>query len=1013
MVDGKSTVAIGALVVLAIAVSFSVILYYTIGYDVLKQLVAINEKINFPQNTTRNLQGADAKSTDLAPKTLLGIIGARSDEIDPILNSMNNRVGKIILGRTFFTGEIDGKHVVAVAAGRGKVNAAMTTHVLIQNFEPKGIIFTGIAGALTNDTKKFYVGDVVIGNKTFYHDWRRVTDTPSPYNKHFDQFLTDQMRTSCYDRTQNSFLPDKDLHSLALQVLKDKIKLKEDKNITTDFIVTGDQLISSQTESNWIHKTFFKANVTEMEGAAVAHAACTHNTPYLIIRGISDPAFDAEKSKQIRDEKRKLAAENSATVTLEIIKRWVHMGADVKSINYIVVIYMENHSFDNLYGQFPGANGLDNAGEAALQVNEDGQPYDFLPAVIDAKRDPPERDERFPDSLPNKPFLIENYVHTDEVLGSPIHKFYQEQQQINGGKMNKFALVSDVKGLVMGYYDTNKLPLAEYAKKYTLGDNFFHAAFGGSFLNHFWLICACTPKYDNPPRELINNETVTPDGYAVNTIESIFMPHNLTITDDTKLLPTKLLQAQTMPTIGDRLTGKNISWAWYSGGFNNAVAGKPDKLFQFHHQPFAYFEQFGDGTEQRRMHLKDSADFITDIQNGNLPAVSFYKPIGALNEHPGYAALIAGEQHIAYILQKIEQSPMWKDTVVFITYDENGGFWDHVAPPKGDRWGPGSRVPFIVVSPFAKKGFIDHTQYDTTSILKFIEERYGLQPLGDRDTKAANIEAAFDFAQATSEDGGTNPVPATPPTGAEVYSGFPFPLILIFQFAISGAAAGAALYFASRFLDHYRRPLLKIDKENSPMPVSIDIEVFRTEFQSIIYECRISYIVNRIIVRNLGKNAAENCKGSIMINGVDEKVCWYIPRERYTITINAKDKEYLDVCAVLSEYERDRSQWLKEIRDRASLIPDIEGYIDKIEYVPTLESFRIRRETLQTYKSVDDIPLIIAPTEEGWIAPLHHNRKIKPGTMQLKITAKNAEPIVADIRILDKPDKHGRIIEFV
>lgn len=247
----------------------------------------------------------------------------------------------------------------------------------------------------------------------------------------------------------------------------------------------------------------------------------------------------------------------------------------------------------------------------------------------------------------------------------------------------------------------------------------------------------------------------------------------------------------------------------------------------------------------------------------------------------------------------------------------------------------------------------------------------------------------------------------------ETDSGFSIPLIIILQFVISGAAAGVALYFANRLLDRYRRPVLNIDKENSPVPRLIDIEVFRTEFQSIIHESRIPYIVNRIIVKNLGRTAAEGCKGSIVMDGEEEKVCWSIPHERYIITINANDREYLDVCAVLSEHERDRSTWLKEIRDRASMIPDIEGYIDKIDYVPTLESFRIRRETLRVYKSADDIPLIIAPTEEGWLSPPHQNRKMKPGNAQLKITAKNASPIITTIRILERPDGRGRIIEFI
>jgi acid phosphatase len=100
---------------------------------------------------------------------------------------------------------------------------------------------------------------------------------------------------------------------------------------------------------------------------------------------------------------------------------------------------------------------------------------------------------------------------------------------------------------------------------------------------------------------------------------------------------------------------------------------------------------------------------------------------------------------VAEVLKKLAQSPLWASTAVIITYDENGGSWDHVAPPKIDKWGPGSRVPTLIVSPFAKRGFVDHTQYDTSSILKLIEERYGLQPLSSRDAAAKDLTNAFVF----------------------------------------------------------------------------------------------------------------------------------------------------------------------------------------------------------------------------------------------------------------------------
>ena len=176
---------------------------------------------------------------------------------------------------------------------------------------------------------------------------------------------------------------------------------------------------------------------------------------------------------------------------------------------------------------------------------------------------------------------------------------------------------------------------------------------------------------------------VTPDGYAVNTSYTVNTPH------PSNVPAANLVPNQTFPTIGDRLSEKGVSWAWYSGGWNDALAGRPGPLFQFHHQPFAYFSNFADGTAAKVQHLKDETDFITAAQNGTLPAVSFVKPYGLNNEHPGYTDLITGEQHVEQLINTVRNGPDWKSTAIIITYDEHGGFWDHVAPPVVDRWAPG------------------------------------------------------------------------------------------------------------------------------------------------------------------------------------------------------------------------------------------------------------------------------------------------------------------------------------
>src|SRR3954447_9341051 len=166
-------------------------------------------------------------------------------------------------------------------------------------------------------------------------------------------------------------------------------------------------------------------------------------------------------------------------------------------IKNIVVIYAENRSFDHLYGSFPGANGIAQAtDEQKTQLDHDGTPLPHLIVFEHGKPDP-----RFP-LLPNRPFSIEQpplNLSPAQLLPNPIHAFFHNKEQINGGRNNMFTAVSNVRGWTMAYFDGSKLNSWQWAKDYTLADNFFMGAFGGSYLNHHWLICACTPRHDDAP----------------------------------------------------------------------------------------------------------------------------------------------------------------------------------------------------------------------------------------------------------------------------------------------------------------------------------------------------------------------------------------------------------------------------------------------------------------------------------------------------------------------------------
>jgi len=508
-------------------------------------------------------------------------------------------------------------------------------------------------------------------------------------------------------------------------------------------------------------------------------------------------------------------------------------------INHIVVIYEENHSFDNLYGGWEGVNGRSSAPAAnTLQVRQvGGTPYAcLLQQDVNLTSPPLPADctgEAYASHFTNAPFSIEQYLPPSARTcpqpgvfapnGLPpsqsnlpggctrdiVHRFYQEQYQLNNGQQNLYETGSDANGLVMGYYDTTQLPIYTYlhgdgAPHYAIADDFFQSAFGGSFLNHQWLIAAASPVWAGAPAA--NHSVIDSNGmptaypqyaptgpvldrqltqlcpsvvanracgdYAVNTIQPAYQPFK----------GSPQLPPQTGNTIGDELTAAGVSWAWYSGGWSNADGDVgapgwtngttpgvcsdsnsapnpvwpycPNKVFQFHHQPFNYYANYAPGTAGRA-HLKDEVSF-TDALGASgkacaLNSVSFVKPVGLENEHPGYTSETRGSDHLVDLLTAINGSACRKDTMVVVTYDEFGGQWDHVAPPgqggtagPHDLWGPGTRIPALILSPRLRGDFVvDHTQYDTTSILATVEHRYGLAPLSTRDAAVNDLTNVF------------------------------------------------------------------------------------------------------------------------------------------------------------------------------------------------------------------------------------------------------------------------------
>ncbi len=227
---------------------------------------------------------------------------------------------------------------------------------------------------------------------------------------------------------------------------------------------------------------------------------------------------------------------------------------------------------------------------------------------------------------------------------------------------------------------------------------------------------------------------MTPDGYAVNTLLAAGGPY------PANFPKTLLLPPQTDATIGDRLDEKGIDWAWYSGGWDDGGRGQAGAAVPVPPSTLRLFREIrAVGTAGAKAHLKDEKDFIDGIEKGKLPPVVFFKPSGEDNEHPGYSSVLAGEYHTALLIQLIQRSPLWKDTRSSSPMTRTAACGTMSRRPSIDRWGPGTRVPALLISPFAKRGFIDHTVMDTTAILKLIETRYGLKPLGTRDAASVDM----------------------------------------------------------------------------------------------------------------------------------------------------------------------------------------------------------------------------------------------------------------------------------
>jgi phospholipase C len=352
-------------------------------------------------------------------------------------------------------------------------------------------------------------------------------------------------------------------------------------------------------------------------------------------------------------------------------------------IQHIVFIMKENRTFDNFFGKFPGAMG------ATMGTISTGQ-------VITLGRSP----DRAPRALN--------------------HTWPTYMTVTDHGKMDKFdqLVICNMNGdfLCMTQFDQPDIPnYWAYASTFTLADQFFSSVHGPSLPNHLYGIGAQSAG-------VVNNTSPIGDAGCAAAVGT-----TVQVLDDQGSLSTPF-PCFDFQTLADSLQNAAISWGVYNTGSD-----------------FSFINHIRNSTLWTT-NVFPIGQFAKDAATGNLPAVSWVIPPGSKNDYPTNS-VCDGENWTVGQLNAIMQGPSWGSTAVFVTWDDFGGFYDHVPPPQVDEFGLGPRIPALIVSPYAKPGFISHTVYDLTSVLKFIEQRFGLSALSARDAAANDLMDSFNFSQ--------------------------------------------------------------------------------------------------------------------------------------------------------------------------------------------------------------------------------------------------------------------------
>ena len=353
-------------------------------------------------------------------------------------------------------------------------------------------------------------------------------------------------------------------------------------------------------------------------------------------------------------------------------------------IQHFIVLMQENHTFDNYFGTYPGANGI--------------------PAGTCMPVDPTDK---------TNTQCIEPFHIGDRPIDDLDHSLGTYQLQYNDGKMDGFVYALNQRNqngaMAMGYYDGSDLPYYwNLADEYVLFDKFFSSDHGGSFANHMYWASA------QP-----GGEHAAANGYA------------------------------DVLTIFDRLEASGVSWKFYVQNYDPGITYRTlsqvsgNRASQVIWVPLLNIGRFLDDPKLSS-HIVDLNQYFVDLENGTLPEVAYIAPSGASEHPPG--SIRSGQKFVKSLIQALMRSEAWDSSAFLLLYDDWGGWYDHVTPPQVDKNGYGMRVPAILVSAYAKRGHIDHTLLDFTSVLKFIEENWNVKPVAARDAQAKSFMSAFDFS---------------------------------------------------------------------------------------------------------------------------------------------------------------------------------------------------------------------------------------------------------------------------